>query len=178
MWFISSKHLNDESQRTKQSVFLFLSFLVCLSSRAAPGGAQEKGLTGQPLFSRSVLPAWQTIKATHVPGRHTRDMMFWEASFFSRFRQTRTLCSVSVKTSDGTWNLFSVVIRAQAQAGSRWGGVTHRHRQLQPALVWSQTERSGCHYTGQTLSCYYKLDIVQLVWFIWHDGVSPIDPCY
>lgn len=163
MCFISSNHLNDESQRSKHPLFLSLS--VCLAELYL--GAPGKGLTGQPLFSRSVLPAWQTIKATHVPGRYTGDMMFWGASFFSRFRQTGTLCSVSVKTSDGTWNLFLVVIPSQAQAGSWLCGVTHWHSRLQKRqkhpLVWSQTERSVCQYTGQTVSCYYKLDIVQSV---------------
>lgn len=30
-----------------------------------------------------------------------------------------------------------------------------------PVLIWSQTERSVCQYTGQTLSCYYNLDTIQ-----------------
>lgn len=134
MWFTSSKHLNDEPQRSKHSFFLFffffpLPFFVSLSSGAAPGGSRKGPDRTAVVFSRSVLPAWQTIKATHVPGRYTGDMMFWAASFFSRFRQTRTLCSVSVRTSEGTWNLFSVVIPSQARAGSWWCGVTHRHRE-------------------------------------------------
>lgn len=167
---------NLRGANTHSSFFFFLSLSVCLVEQYL--GAPGRGLTGQPLFSRSVLPAWQTIKATHVPGRYTGDMMFWEASFFSRFRQTRTLCSVSVKTSDRTWNLFSVVIPSQAQAGSWWCGVTHRHSQLQEKinpLVWSH-ERSVCQYSGQTLSCYYELDIVQSVWSFGHVGRT--DPCY
>ncbi len=55
MWFTSSKHLNDEPQRSKHSFFLFffffslsLSLSFCLAERHL--GAPGRGLTGQPLF--------------------------------------------------------------------------------------------------------------------------------
>lgn len=107
---------------------LSLSLCVCLAELYL--WAPEKGLTGQPLFSRSLLPAWQTIKATHVPGRYTGDMMFWEASFSSRFRQTRTLCSVSVKTSDGRPGICFQLLSLRRPS---WLMVMWRYTSTQPA---------------------------------------------
>lgn len=98
-------------------------------------------------------------------------MMFWEASFFCRFRQTRTLCSASVKTSDGTWNPFSVVISSQAQAGSWW---CDGHSQLQKRQKTTTTTTNVESDWKISLSIYWA-GIVPLLPIVNQAGYYPVN---